>query len=87
VSFGSEKVADVGGIQEGFNQIGHGGFVTELGRITFNGSVSDVVHDAMGQSRLADTRWAVEKGGYGCPRSLGGSPGHERIVMGFVEER
>jgi hypothetical protein len=64
MTFGSEKVAHVRGIQERFDKVGHGGFVSELTGVTFDGSESGIVDDAVGQSGFADAWWTVEEHGF-----------------------
>jgi hypothetical protein len=46
--FGSEKVADVRGVQQRFDEFGHSGFVSELRGVTFYGSETGIVDNAMG---------------------------------------
>jgi len=86
MTFGPEKVAHVGGVQERFNEFRHGGLMAELGGIAFYGSETQVIHDTMGQCGLTYTGRAIEKGCHRCPGSLHGSPRYECIVVGLVEK-
>jgi hypothetical protein len=61
MAFGAEEVTDICGIQEWFNQFGHGGFVAELAGVAFDGAESGIVDDAVGQRCFADAWWTVEK--------------------------
>jgi hypothetical protein len=48
MTFWTEEVTDIRGIQEWLNQFGHGGFVTELAGVAFYGAETGIVDDAVG---------------------------------------
>lgn len=60
MSLRSEKVTHIGRIQKGFDELGHGGLVSELTGVAFYGSESGVVDHAMGQCGFADT-WRAKQ--------------------------
>ncbi len=81
MSFGAEKVRDIGGVQEGLNKLGHGGLVTELTGVTFYGAQTGVSDDTVGECGLANTWWSVQKDDDGSAgRGLLG-PGQEGSIM------
>ena len=85
MAFGSEEITDIGGIQEGLDEFGHGRLVSELGCVAFDGAESGIIDDAMGQRCFADARRAVKKYDTGCPGARFVDPLHECGVVHCME--
>ena len=84
--FGAEEIADICGVQKGFNEFGHSGFVAKLAGVTFYGTETGVVDYAVGQRCFANTWRAVEKddtwaSGYRSP-----NPFQKCLIMLVMEE-
>ena len=50
-------------MEERLDELGHGGFVSELTGVAFNGAETGIIDNAMGQGGLADAWRAVQENG------------------------
>jgi hypothetical protein len=72
-------------MEEGLNEIGHGGFVAELTGVAFDGTETGIVDDTVGQSGLADARRAIQEDRGRSARGGAIDPGQQGSVFGAVE--